>query len=134
MGLFMLSALHSVIFTALPYKHDGQAALKSTMKVKHSILHVVYLHFKTNKGKSTCVSLISHVFSQKIRFTLLCVAVSSKSVFKINFQRFIFAAFLVVLGHFWLYEEFDDIYPKKPESVTKKDISDYSYQRSYISL
>ena len=26
---------------------------------------------------------------------------------------------MVVLGHFWLYEEFDDIYPKKPESVTK---------------
>ena len=39
---------------------------------------------------------------------------------KINFlQQFIFAAFLVVLGHFRLYEEFDDIYPQKPESVTK---------------
>ena len=32
-----------------------------------------------------------------------------------------------VLGPFWLYEEFDDRYPKKPTSVTKKDISDYHY-------
>ena len=37
----MLCAWHNAIFTALPYKHNGQAELKSTMKVKHSVL--VYL-------------------------------------------------------------------------------------------
>ena len=39
---------------------------------------------------------------------------------KITFLRSIFDAFLVVLGPFWLYEEFDDRYLKKPVSVTKK--------------
>ena len=29
------------------------------------------------------------------------------------------------MGPFWQYEEFDDRYPKKPASVTKKDISDF---------
>ena len=33
---------------------------------------------------------------------------------KITFLRSIFAAFLVVLGPFWLNEEFDDRYPKNP--------------------
>ena len=47
---------------------------------------------------------------------------------KITFLRSIFAAFLVVLGPFCAYEEFDDRYPKKPVSVTKKDIGDYNYQ------
>ena len=46
---------------------------------------------------------------------------------KITFLWFIFAAFLVVLGPFWLYEEFDDRYPKKPVSVTKKDMGDYNH-------
>ena len=39
---------------------------------------------------------------------------------KITFLRSIFAAFLVVLGPLRLYEKFDDRYPKKPVSVTKK--------------
>ena len=39
---------------------------------------------------------------------------------KITVLQSIFAAFSVVLGPFWLYEEFDDRYPKKPMSVTKK--------------
>ena len=47
---------------------------------------------------------------------------------KITFLQSIFAAFLVVFGPFWLYEEFDDRYPKKPVSVTKKGIGDYNYQ------
>ena len=29
--------------------------------------------------------------------------------------------------------EFDDIYPKKPVSITKKDTSDHIYQSIYIS-
>ena len=41
---------------------------------------------------------------------------SSKSVFK----NYLFAAFLVVLVPLWLYEEFNDRYPKKPVSVTNK--------------
>ena len=78
---------------------------------------------KTNKGKSSRVSLISHVYSQEIRFTLVCVFWCLQKVSsKITFLQPIFAAFLVVLGPFWLYEEFDDRYPKKPLSVTKKDV------------
>ena len=59
-----------------------------------------------------------------IRFTLLCVFRCLQKVSsKITFLQSIFAAFLVVLGPLWLlYEEFDDRYPKKPVSVTKKDI------------
>ena len=53
---------------------------------------------------------------------------------KITFLQSIFAAFLVVLGPFWLYEEFGDRYRKKPVSVTKKDISDYNYWSIYNSL
>ena len=50
--------------------------------------------------------------------------VSSKSVFKNYLSTVYFAVFLVVLGPFGLYEEFDDRYPKRPVSVTTKDISD----------
>ena len=53
---------------------------------------------------------------------------------KIIFLRSIFAAFLVVLGPFWLCEEFDDRYPKKPGSVTIKDIRDYNYRSINNSL
>ena len=42
--------------------------------------------------------------------------------------------FLVVLGPFLLYKEFDDRYPKRPESVSKKPISDHIYQLIYIGL
>ena len=66
MGLFMLCAWQNAVFTALPYKHNGQATLNSTMEAKHSVLHAVYLHgwtSKTHKGKSRCVSLILHAFS-----------------------------------------------------------------------
>ena len=42
---------------------------------------------------------------------------------KITFLQSIFAAFLVVLGPFWLYGEFDDRYPKKPVSVTKTSVT-----------
>ena len=81
------------------------------------------------------MSLISHVFSQKIRFTLLCVFRCLQKVSsKITFLLSIFAAILVVLGPFWLYEEFDDRYPKKLVSVTKKDTSSHIYQSIYISL
>ena len=48
--------------------------------------------------------------------TAECFSVSSKSVYKNTHLQSIFAAFLVVLGPFWLYEEFDDRYPKKPIS------------------
>ena len=59
--------------------------------------------------------------------------VSSKSVFKNYLSTVYFAVFLVVLGPFGLYEEFDDRYPKRPVSVTTKDISDQYYQSVYIS-
>ena len=68
MGLFMLCAWHNAIFTALPCKHNWQAAINSTMEAKHN----TYLHFK-DKRKSPCVSLTSHVSSKKICYTLLHV-------------------------------------------------------------
>ena len=59
------------------------------------------------------MSLISHVFSQKIRFTLLCVFRCLQKVSSIiTSLRSIFTAFLVVFGRVLLYEEFDDRYPK----------------------
>ena len=76
----------------------------------------------------TCILLENQIHSA------VCVLVFSKSVFKITFLRSIFAAILVVLGPFWLFEEFDDIYSKKPVSVTKKDIVDCNYQSIYNSL
>ena len=62
------------------------------------------------------------------------VSMSSKSIFNNYLSAVLFAAFLVVLGPFWLYVEFDDRYPKKPVLVTKKDISDYNYQSIYNGL
>ena len=41
------------IFIALPCKRNGQAALNSTMAVKHIVLHAVYLHFKDKQRKRT---------------------------------------------------------------------------------
>ena len=64
----------------------------------------------------------------------VCVSVSSKSVFKNYLSAVHFCRIFGSLGPFWLYEEFDDRYPKKPVSVTKKDISDYNYQSIYNSL
>ena len=72
----------------------------------------------------TCILLEKQVHSA------VRVSVSSK----ITFLRSIFAAFLVVLGPFWLYEEFDDIYPKNPVTVTKKDTSDHIYRSIYIMI
>ena len=46
MGLFMLRAWHNAIISALPCKHNEQAALNSTMEAKHSVLNAVYLHFE----------------------------------------------------------------------------------------
>ena len=79
---------------------------------------------KTSKSKSPCVSLISYAYSLEIRFTLLCVFWCLQKVSsKITFLQSIFAAFQVVLGHFWLYGEFDDRYTKKPVSVTKTSVT-----------
>ena len=69
--------------------------------------------------EKACVSLISHVFSMKIRFTLLSAVY-----------------FCCVLGTLRIFlaiwREFDDRYPKKPLSVTKWDIN--VYQSIFISL
>ena len=48
------------------------------------------------------------------------IQVLKKVSSKITFLQSIFAAFVVVLVPLWLYEEFNDRYPKKPVSVTKK--------------
>ena len=89
----------------------------------------------TNKGKSTCMSLISYAFSYQIMVTLLGVfpclqKVSSKNAF----LKSIFAKFLVVFGPLLLYGEIDDKYPENAVSVTKKDIRDFNYQSIYNSL
>ena len=83
MGLFMLCAWHNFLFTALPRKHNGQAALNSTM------------------AKRPCGSLISHVFSKKIRFTLLYLFLYLQ-IFaaRITFLQGTFATFLVVFETF----------------------------------
>ena len=72
----------------------------TTIEVKRSILHAVYLHFEE----------------------------------KITFMKSIFATFLLILGHFSLYEEFDDRYCKKSLSVTEKEINNHIHQLIYISL
>ena len=60
-------------------------------------------------------------FLLKIRFTLLCMFRCLQKVSsKITFLRSNFAAFLVVLGPFWLYEEFGDRYTKNPCQSLKK--------------
>ena len=65
--------------------------------------------------------------------TLLCVFRCLQNVFSKNtFLWSIFAEFLVVLGPFWLCGEFDDKYPKKPVSATKKYTS-YHITRAFIS-
>ena len=63
-----------------------------------------------------------------------CILLENQVSSKITFLQSFFAAFLVVLGPFWLHEEFDDRYPKRPVSVTKKDINDYIYRSIYSSL
>ena len=70
-----------------------------------------------------------------LHFSLLCVfrCLQNMST-KITFLQSIFAAFLVVMGPFWQYEAFDGRYPKKPVSVTKKDISDNIYQSIYSKI
>ena len=57
-----------------------------------------------------CVTNFACVLLENQVHSAVCVLVSSK----ITFLRSIFVAFLVVLGPFWLYEVFDDRYPKKP--------------------
>ena len=42
--------------------------------------------------------------------------------------------FWAFLGHFGCMKSLNDTYPKKPVSVTKKDISDHIYQSIHISL
>ena len=65
----------------------------------------------------TCILLENQVHSAE------CVSVSSK----IAFLQSIFDAFLVVLGPFWLYEEFGDRYKKSPCQSLK------IYQGPYLS-
>ena len=73
------------------------------------------------KEKAHCVSQISHVFSYKIRFTLLCVSVSSKKhIQKLHCCSLFLLSFLKYWDLFLLYEEFDDRYQEKPLSVTEK--------------
>ena len=99
------------------------------MEANHSVLHAVYMHFKDkNKGKSPCVSLISHVFS----FSAACVSVSSHFSCKKASLQCVFPVFLVVFGHDLLYWEFKNRYSKKPVYVTKK-ISVTTFINSFMS-
>ena len=90
--------------------------------MKHSILHVVYFHFKKMKEKArVCVLLISNVSS------------------KIANLQSIFAAFLVVLGPFWLYERFDRCkkslcQPLKQTSVTINIYQNIDTRSAFDSL
>ena len=73
----------NAIFTALPHKHNGQAALKSTMKVKRSVLHVGCLQIKDEwRIKPGCVTDFTCIFSENQVHSAVCVSVSSKSFFK----------------------------------------------------
>ena len=53
---------------------------------------------------------------------------------KFNFLQFIFDEFFVVLGPFWLYEEFETDYQKKPMSVTKNTSVQYSSTLLYQAM
>ena len=90
---------------------------------------------KTNNGKSPCVSLISHVLSQKMRYTLLHVFLYLHILAaRKAFLQSVFPVFLLVFGHNLQYWEFKNRYSKKLVYVTIIDISDHIYQLIYISL
>ena len=131
----MLCAWHNAIFTALPYKHNGQAALKSTMKVKHNVLHVIYLHFKDKWSKKpVCVTNFRYILLENQAHSVVGVLVFSKSVFK-NYLSAVHCR--CVFGSFWTFLAIWTVWwqvSKKPVSVTEKDISDYNYQSIYNSL
>ena len=67
-----------------------------------------------------CVTNFRYILLEIQVHSVVCVLVFSKSVVKITFQQFIVAAFLVVLGPFWLYEQFDDRYQKRLCQSPKK--------------
>ena len=75
------------IFTALLFEHNEQAALKSTMKVKNSVLDEVYLHLKDIKRKMPVLltNILFILSENQIRFAV-CVSLYSKSVFKNYFS------------------------------------------------
>ena len=81
-----------------------------------------------------CVTNFTCILLENLVLSAACVSVSPKSVFKSYLSAVHFRCVLVVMGPFWQYEEFDDRYPKKPVSVTKKDISDFIYQSIYSNL
>ena len=70
-------AWHNAIFTALPCKHNGQAAINSTMEAKHSSCIQYIFTSKTNKGKAPNVSLISCILLENAVYAAALVSVSS---------------------------------------------------------
>ena len=106
-SVYGLCSVRNAIFKALPYKHNGQAALKSTIKVKHCFTYSISSLQRQIKEKA-CVSPIH---------------MSSKCVFKMTFLQSIFAGFLVALGPFCLYEDFDDRISKESAGKSLKNTS-----------
>ena len=78
------------------------------MNVKHNILHVVYLHHREIKEKPVCVTDFTCILLKNQVHSVCGFRCLQKVSSKINFLQSIFAAFLVVLGSFRLYKEFDD--------------------------
>ena len=118
-----LFSVHDI--TLLLLRCHGQwtqwTSRKKIQRCKWNTSFCMYYIFtsKTNKGKSLCVSLISHVFFQKIRQTLLCVSVSSKSVCKNNLFAIDFCYAFGDFETFLANVEFDR-YSKSPCQSLKK--------------
>ena len=76
-----------------------------------------------------------HMYSHGKPRSLRCVCYSIfKKCLQNTFLQSIFAKIMIVLGPFWLYGEFDDKYPKKLASVTRKDTSGHIDLTIYNSL
>ena len=83
------------------------------MRVKHSVLHVVYLHITDEKRKKPlCITNFTCILSENQLHSAECV--SSKSVFKNYLSAVHFRCVVGSFGTFLaIYDEFDDKYPKK---------------------
>ena len=93
-----LCSVRNAIFTALPYKHNGQAALKSTIKVKHCFActcSISSLQRQIKEKARVCHHFHMYFLRKPCSFCCVCFG-----VFKMTFLQSIFAGYLVVLEPF----------------------------------
>ena len=98
MGLFMLWAWHNAIFTVLPYRYNGQAALKISNESETQCFACSMSSLQTQiKVKARYVTNFTCILSENHGHSALCISVSSKSVFK---------KYVSVIYFCWIYGSF----------------------------